>query len=147
MAPGAEAVIGRGLAVTGTELRTQSGGDDQPVAKLRVVTAPTREIRTSGQPDIDGAPGGILHGLGILADVLNEIPGFGVDNPIREHCFVLTVSAIALREPATHDDLYAPISDGELEETPFHAVRFASQNGTHTLITEGLSTWFLDQLP
>ncbi|MFH8464222.1 esterase/lipase family protein [Streptomyces sp. NPDC017991] len=147
VAPGAEAVTGRGLAVTGTELRTQSEGDDQLVAKLRVVTVPTREIRTSGLPDIDGAPGGALHGFGILADALNETLGFGVDNPIREHCFVPAVSAVALREPATHDDLYTPISDEELEETPFHAVKFASQNETHTLVTEELSTWFLDQLP
>ncbi|MEV0636985.1 thioesterase domain-containing protein [Streptomyces sp. NPDC050619] len=150
VAPGTEAVIGKGLAVIGTELRTQSEGDDQLVAKLRVVTLPTREIRTSQLPDIDGAPGGTLHGFGILADALNEIPpllGFGVDNPIREHCFVPAVSAIALREPATHDDLYTPISDEELEETPFHAVKLASQSDTHTLITEELSTWFLDQLP
>ncbi|MEW5528446.1 hypothetical protein [Streptomyces virginiae] len=34
----------------------------------------------------------------------------------------------------------------ELEETPFHAVKLASQSDTRTLITEGLSNWFLDQL-
>ncbi|MEU3201889.1 hypothetical protein [Streptomyces sp. NPDC006996] len=147
VAPGAEAVVGKGLAVTGTELRTQSEGDDQLVAKLRVVTVPTREIHTSQLPDIDGAPGGTLPGFGILADALNEIQGFGVVNPIREHCFVPAVSAISVREPATHDDLYTPITDEELEETPFHAVKLASQSEMHTLITEELSTWFLDQLP
>ncbi|MFF3775802.1 esterase/lipase family protein [Streptomyces sp. NPDC002232] len=150
VAPGAEALTGKGLAITGTELYTQSQGDDQLVAKLRVVTLPTREIRTSALPDIDGAPGGTLHGFGILADTLNELPpalGFGVVNPIREHCFVPAVSAIALREPATHDDLYNPISDDDLEQTPFHAVRLASQSELHTLITEELSTWLLDQLP
>ncbi|MGW3955149.1 hypothetical protein ACWEKM_30385 [Streptomyces sp. NPDC004752] len=145
MAPGAEAVIDRGPAVTGTELRAQSEGDEQLVAKLRVVTV--REIRTSGLPDIDGAPGGTLYGFGILADALNEIAGFGVDNPIREHCFVPAVSAIALREPSTHDNLYTPISDEDLDETPFHDVKLASQNDTHTLITEELSSWFLNQLP
>ncbi|MYU22692.1 alpha/beta hydrolase [Streptomyces sp. SID8352] len=147
VAPGAEAVTGKGPAVTGTELRTQSEGDDQLVAKLRVVTIPTREIRTGQLPDIDGAPGGTLPGFGILADALNETPGFGVDNPIREHCFVPAVSAVSAREPATHDDLYTPIGDEELEESPFHAVKFASQSETHTLATEELSTWFLDQLP
>ncbi|WP_410595483.1 thioesterase domain-containing protein [Amycolatopsis sp. lyj-23] len=147
VAPGVKALTGKGLAVTGTELYTQAEGEDQLVAKLRVVTAPTREVRTGGLPDIDGAPGGTLHGFGILADTLNEIPPFVVDNPVREHCFVPTVSAIALREPATHDDLYTPISEQDLEETPFHAIKLASQNDTHTLITEELSTWFLDQLP
>ncbi len=78
---------------------------------------------------------------------MNTIPGFGVDNPIREHCFVPAVSAISLREPDTREHLYTPISDDELEKTPFHAVKLASQSDTHTLVTEELATWFLDQLP
>ncbi|ROR37778.1 esterase/lipase family protein [Kitasatospora cineracea] len=147
IAPGNEAVTGKGLAVAGTELRTQSEGEDQLVAKLRVLTTSSREVRTSGLPDIDGAPGGTLPGFGILADALNEVAGFGVVNPIREHCFVPAVSAVSVREPATHDDLYTPIGDDELEEAPFHAVKFASQSETHTLVTEELSTWLLDQLP
>jgi pimeloyl-ACP methyl ester carboxylesterase len=148
--PGVEAVVGKGLAVTGTELRTQPEGDDQLAAKLRVVTLPTREIRTSELPDIDGAPGGTLPGFGILADALNDLPaalGFKVDDPVREHCFVPAVSAVSVREPDTRDDLYTPIDDEELEETPFHAVKFASQSELHTLVTEELATWFLDQLP
>ncbi|QUX31208.1 hypothetical protein KGD83_12365 [Nocardiopsis akebiae] len=150
VAPGVEAVKGKGLAVTGTELRTQPEGDDQLAAKLRVVTLPTREVRTSELPDMDGAPGGTLPGFGILATALNALPtwlGFKVDNPVREHCFVPAGSAVSLREPATREDLYTPISDEELEETPFHAVKFASQSEMHTLVTEELSTWFLDQLP
>ncbi|MFC9085766.1 lipase family alpha/beta hydrolase [Nocardiopsis dassonvillei] len=150
VAPGVEAVKGKGLAVTGTELRTQPEGDDQLAAKLRVVTLPTREIRTSELPDIDGAPGGTLPGFGILANALNDLPawlGFKVGNPVREHCFVPAVSAVALREPATREDLYTPISEEELEQAPFHAVRFASQSEMHTLVTEELAMWFLDQLP
>ncbi|MFB6878846.1 hypothetical protein [Streptomyces sp. NPDC056323] len=76
----------------------------------------------------------VIHGFGILADTLNELPpalGFGAVNPIREHCFVPAVSAISLRESATHDDLYTPISEEDLEETPFHAVKLASQSDTH----------------
>ncbi|MGO4458894.1 hypothetical protein AB4039_16575 [Streptomyces sp. M-16] len=150
MAAGADALIGDGAAVSGTKLRTQSEGESQVVANPRVLTTPNREVLTNGLPDIDGAPGGTLPGLGILADKLNELPavlGFRVSNPIREHCFVPAVSAIAVREPATHDDLYTPIRDEDLEETPFHAVKFASQSEMHTLVTEELSTWFLDQLP
>ncbi|MFJ4005050.1 hypothetical protein ACIPWL_16600 [Streptomyces sp. NPDC090023] len=133
--------------MSGTALRTQPEGESHLVAGFRVITIPNREVRTNGLPDIDGAPGGTLPGFGILADALNKVPGFGVDNPIREHCFVPAVSAVSAREPATHDDLYTPISDEELEETPFHAVKFASQSETHTLVTEELSTWFLDQPP
>ncbi|MDX2565247.1 hypothetical protein PV371_37215 [Streptomyces sp. TX20-6-3] len=88
--------------------------------------------------------------MGILADKLNGLPallGFRVSNPIREHCFVPAVSAVAVREPGTHDDLYTSITDENLEESPFHAVKFASQSEAHTLVTEELSIWFLDQLP
>lgn len=112
--PGVEAVVGKGLAVSGTELRTQSEGDDPLVAKFRVVTVPTREVRTSGLPDIDGAPGGALGGFGVLAGEFNKLApglGFAVENPIREHCFVEhcfvpAVSAVAVREPSSHADLY-----------------------------------------
>ncbi|MEC3891105.1 hypothetical protein [Nocardiopsis sp. LDBS1602] len=148
--PGVAAVIGKGASITGTELRTQPEGVDDLVARLRVITVPTREVRTSGLPDIDGAPGGTLYGFGILADALNSMPpllGFKVENPIREHCFVPAVSAIAAREPATHDDLYTPLSDEELEKTPFHAVKLSSRNDTHALITEELAGWLLEQLP
>ncbi|MBD0694740.1 esterase/lipase family protein [Streptomyces sp. CBMA123] len=148
--PGADALTGKGATISGTKLRTQSEGESQVVANLRVLTAPNREVLTSGLPDIDGAPGGTLAGFGILADKLNELPpllGFGVTNPIREHCFVPAVSAIAAREPATHDDLYTPIKDEDLDRSPFFAVKFASQSEMHTLVTEELSTWFLGQLP
>lgn len=147
--PGVDALTGKGVAVSGTKLRTQSEGESQLVAKLRVLTPTTGEVLTGGLPDIDGAPGGTLDGFGILADKLNELKGlgFGVSNPIRGHCFVPAVSAIALREPDTHDNLYTPISDEELEESPFHAVRLSSQSDTHTLVTEELAAWFLDQLP
>ncbi|MFJ8585756.1 hypothetical protein ACIRD2_14005 [Streptomyces sp. NPDC093595] len=148
--PAVDALTGEGVTVSGTTLRTQSEGESQVVANLRVLTVPNREVRTNGLPDIDGAPGGTLAGFGILADKLNDLPallGFRVSNPIREHCFVPAVSAVAVREPATHDDLYTPIDDEELEQGPFHAVKFASQSEMHTLVTEELSTWFLDQLP
>ncbi|MEV0680764.1 hypothetical protein AB0I60_30050 [Actinosynnema sp. NPDC050436] len=147
--PGVDALTGRGATVAGTVLRTQSEGEDQVVANLRVLTTPTREVHTNGLPDIDGAPGGTLDGFGILADRLNKLKllGSGVDNPVRGHCFVPAVSAVALREPDTHDNLYTPIGEEELEETPFHAVKLSSQSDTHTLVTEELATWFLDQLP
>ncbi|MFE9451750.1 hypothetical protein [Streptomyces sp. NPDC006739] len=53
--------------------------------------------------------GGPLPGFGILADALNEIAGFGVDNPIREHGFVpgrlpFHVVKLALRNGHAHPD-------------------------------------------
>ncbi|MEU2970960.1 esterase/lipase family protein [Nocardiopsis alba] len=148
--PGVEAIIGKGASITGTELFTQATGNDRLVARLRVVSAPTREVHTHGLPDIDSAPGGTLPGFGILATELNRLPalyGFKVDAPIPGHCFVPAVSAIAAREPATNDDLYTPISDEEMEKTPFHEVKLSSQSETHTLVTEELAGWLLERLP
>ncbi|MEV0682135.1 hypothetical protein AB0I60_37005 [Actinosynnema sp. NPDC050436] len=71
--PGVDALTGEGAAVSGTVLRTQSEGENQVVADLRVVTEPTHQISTSGLPDIDSTPGGTLDGFGILADKLNDL--------------------------------------------------------------------------
>ncbi|KUL35110.1 hypothetical protein ADL22_28455 [Streptomyces sp. NRRL F-4489] len=148
--PGVPAVIGKGLAVAGTELLTQSEGDARLVARLRVVTPPpAKEVRTDHLPAFDGAPGGTLEGFGILADTLNKLVllGYGVENPVREHCFVPAVSAVAIREPDTAADLYAAIDELPPEESPLDEFVLASQNEGHTLITEELSTWLLDRLP
>ncbi|PNE35968.1 hypothetical protein [Streptomyces noursei] len=115
-----------------------------------MVTIPTRGVRTSGLPDIDGAPGGTLEGFGILADPLNELKplyGFAVDNPIREHCFVPAVSGVAVREPADHADLCTPIYGLPPTESPLDDFVLASQNEEHTLIIEELSTWLLGRRP
>ncbi|MEV0316952.1 esterase/lipase family protein [Streptomyces sp. NPDC050658] len=146
--PGVRAFHGKGLAITGTHLYSQPAGEDQLVAQLRVVTLRRPQILTTGLPEIDGAPGGTLEGFGILADELNKIPAFiglGSEADEREHCFVPTVSAIALRDVDTHDRLYEPFADTEQSE--LDAYRCASQNEGHTLVTEELCTWILDQLP
>ncbi|MGW5735441.1 MULTISPECIES: esterase/lipase family protein [Streptomyces] len=149
IAPGEQAFHGKGLAITGTHLYTQPEGEEKLVAQLRVVTLRRPQIRTSGLPSIDGAPGGFLEGFGILADELNKIPaiiGLGSEADIREHCFVPSVSAIALRDIDTHEKLHAPFpeqsQDSELDE-----YLCATHNEAHTLITEELCTWLLDRLP
>ncbi|MFE0174125.1 esterase/lipase family protein [Streptomyces sp. NPDC059002] len=148
IAPGERAFHGRGLAITGTHLYTQPAGEDQLVAQLRVVTLRKPRIRTSGLPEIDGAPGGTLEGFGILADELNKIPAFiglGSTADERAHCFVPTASAVALRDIDTHEKLYEPFADSEKSELDEYLC--ASQNEGHTLITEELCTWILDRLP
>ncbi|MEV0120699.1 hypothetical protein AB0I16_03940 [Streptomyces sp. NPDC050703] len=148
--PGVRAFHGTGLAITGTHLHTQSAGHDQLVAQLRVVTLRKPRVRTSGLPEIDGAPGGTLEGFGILADELDKIPaliGLGSEADIRDHCFVPTVSAIALRDIDTHEKLYAPVTASAEQESELDEFRCASHNEPHTLVTEELSTWLLDRLP
>lgn len=147
---GEQAFHGKGLAITGTHLYTQSAGEDQLVAQLRVVTLRRPRIRTTGLPEIDGAPGGTLEGFGILADELNKIPaliGLGSEADFREHCFVPTVSAIALRDIDTHEKLYAPVTASAEEESELDEFLCASRNEGHTLVTEELCTWIMDRLP
>ncbi|MFE6159872.1 esterase/lipase family protein [Streptomyces sp. NPDC056486] len=150
IAPGEQAFHGRGLAITGTHLYTQREGEDQLVAQLRVVTLRRPHIRTSYLPAIDGAPGGTLEGFGILADELDKIPaiiGLGSEAEIREHCFVPTVSAVALRDIDTHDKLYSPVTASAAEDSELDEFLCASQNEGHTLVTEELCTWIIDRLP
>ncbi|MCX4788359.1 alpha/beta hydrolase [Streptomyces sp. NBC_01221] len=144
------ALEGKGLSVVGTKIYTQPPGDDELIAKLRVVTLKTNEVRTSGLPSVDGAPGGSLEGFGILADVfnaLNPILGFKTDVRIRSHCFVPAVSAVDIRGLDTDEELYVDISSLPEEESGLHDFKLASRNEGHTLVTEELSTWLLDRLP
>ncbi|MDJ0345407.1 hypothetical protein QMK19_37760 [Streptomyces sp. H10-C2] len=148
--PGVKTFQGKGLAITGTNLFAQSTGDNQLVAQLRVVTLQKPAIRTSGLPDIDGAPGGTLEGFGILADSLNALPsyaGMASEALIRDHCFVPTASAVDLRDIATHDDLYTPVDSLPPEDSGLDDYKLASQNEGHTLMTEELGSWIIDQLP
>ncbi|MER5423186.1 esterase/lipase family protein [Streptosporangium roseum] len=147
--PGLTALKGKGLAITGTDLRTQPAGGDSLVARLRVVTLQRPEIHAPGLPDIDGAPGGTLEGFGILADALNKLArfGFGVDVPIRSHCFVPAVSAVAIRNIDSRDDLYVDIDSLSPDDSELDDFKLASRNEEHTKITEELCTWILDRLP
>ncbi|MFI7321672.1 esterase/lipase family protein [Streptomyces venezuelae] len=148
--PGEQAFHGKGLAITGTRLYTQSAGEDELVAQLRVVTLRRPHVNTSGLPEIDGAPGGTLEGFGILADELNKIPaliGLRSEADIREHCFVPTVSAIALRDIDTHEKLYEPVTAAAETESELDEFLCASRNEPHTLVTEELCGWILERLP
>ncbi|GGV48566.1 esterase/lipase family protein [Streptomyces spectabilis] len=149
--PGQLAFEGKGLSVLGSRLLTQSPGERQLVAKLRVVTPPpAKEVYTSGLPRIDGAPGGTLNSFEILADRFNALPpilGFRSEAHIKSHSFVPAVSAVAIRDLDTDEKLYANISTLSPEDSELNEFRCASQNEGHTRITEELCTWILDRLP
>ncbi|MGW0907054.1 esterase/lipase family protein [Streptomyces sp. NPDC002853] len=149
IAPGERAFHGKGLAITGTHLYTQPAGEEKLVAQLRVVTLRKPQIRTSGLPEIDGAPGGTLEGFGILADELNKIPaiiGLGSEAEIRAHCFVPSVSAVALRDIDTQEKLHDPFPENS-EDSDLDEYLCATHNEAHTLVTEELSSWLLERLP
>ncbi|MFE5038196.1 esterase/lipase family protein [Streptomyces sp. NPDC056683] len=148
--PGDHAVEGKGLAILGTHLYAQRGGDNQLVAKLRLVTPPPAEdVLTDDLPEIDGAPGGTLEGFGILADRLNEQPpilGLKTNAHIRHHAFVPSVSAVAIRDVTTDADLYVDIDGLAPETSELDGFRLASQNEPHTLMTGELGGWIVEQI-
>ena len=144
------ALEGKGLSVLGTKLYAQAPGAGELVAQLRVVTLKDNEVRASGLPSVDGAPGGSLEGFGILADGLNALApdlGFKTDVRIRSHCFVPSVSAVDIRDLDTDQDLYADISALPPEESGLDEFRLATRNEGHSLVTAELCGWLLDRLP
>ncbi len=154
LAPGAVALQGNGLGITPTRLYIQSPGDDALVADLRILEPAfpleaKDHVRTPALPEIDGAPGGTLEGFGILTDVLAELPSLlaGATAHVRSHCFVPSVSAVAIRDLDTDEDLYATIDELLAADSELHEFKCAAQNEEHTKITEELCTWIFDRLP
>jgi len=149
--PGATAFKGTGLSITPTGLYIQGPGERQLVADLRVVTPPPKQqVFTSALPTIDGAPGGTLDGFGILAEELGKLPAWLLMQSaanIPSHCFVPAVSAVAIGNLDTDDDLYASIDDLPVEASELDEFRCAAQNEEHTKISEELCTWIFDRLP
>jgi hypothetical protein len=131
--------------LAGTDLRTMPDPDD--LAAILQVILKKKEVRVSGLPAVDGAPGGTLDSFKILADALNTPPEEGphltaVDLLIEEHCFVPAVSAVDVRDLDTNDDLYTPIEPSEESGLEY---MLATQNEAHTKVTEELCTWLLDR--
>jgi hypothetical protein len=153
--PGAVALQGNGLAITPTRLYIQSPGENALVADLRILIPlypleARDHVRTPALPEIDGAPGGTLEGFGILVDVLAGLPpiaGTAAVAPIRSHCFVPTVSAIAIRDVDTDENLYANIDELSAADSELDEFKCAAQNEEHTKITEELCTWIFNRLP
>lgn len=147
---GVTAFEGIGLNIAGTELKTQAGGEQYEVAKMRLLLNPVARVSTTDLPTFDGAPGGTLDGFGLLADTLNDLgiwAGMQSRAQIRDHCFVPAVSAVAIRDVDTEANLYTDIDSLPPDQSDLDEFRTASANQEHTKITEELCTWILDRLP
>ncbi|MHB9856952.1 esterase/lipase family protein [Streptomyces sp. YIM S03343] len=130
----------------GTVFSVQAQGNDVVVAELkRRFPAAEKTIRTSGFPELDGAPGGSLRSYGILADMLKK---FGAQVELRHEdvCFVPSVSAVAIRDLDQQKDLYADIDALDPSESEVDDFVCSSATTAHTAITEELCGWLLDRL-
>ncbi|MFJ9244499.1 esterase/lipase family protein [Streptomyces sp. NPDC101776] len=131
----------------GTTFYTQAQGDDVTAAYLnRRFPKAERTITTSGFPELDGAPGGTLHTYKILADAMKKLGG-KTDLRHEQVCFVPSVSAVAVRDIETQDDLYVNIGELGPEESELDDFLCSDETTAHTAITADLAVWLLDRLP
>ncbi|MCF3130442.1 esterase/lipase family protein [Streptomyces olivochromogenes] len=131
----------------GTTFYTQAQGKDVIVAELkRRFPKAEKIIKTSGFPELDGAPGGTLRSYGILADMLKKF-GAQVDLRHEEVCFVPSISAVSIRDIDAQKDLYVNIDELDPSESDVDDFVCSSTTTAHTAITEELGSWLLDRLP
>ncbi|MFE7647560.1 esterase/lipase family protein [Streptomyces phaeoluteigriseus] len=131
----------------GTTFYTQAQGDDVTVAYLnRRFPEAEKTVTTNGFPEVDGAPGGTLHTYKILADAMRKLGGT-VDLRHEKVCFVPSVSAVAIRDVETQEDLYTPISELVAEESELDDFFCSPTTTEHTAITAELCTWLMNRLP
>lgn len=101
-----------------------------PISELQVVVSGTRPY--------DSAPGGFRN---TLADMDSTEAPYGDITAIHpSHCFVPTVSALALDSPDPFFDI-AGATD-LLSQTPFDVVYYPAQNQEHGTITAESRVWF-----
>ncbi|MGW6604153.1 esterase/lipase family protein [Streptomyces sp. NPDC055036] len=147
----ATAVTCDGDTLHDTWLKTQAQGD-QEVARLQKTGGEPVSVRTSGLPDIDGAPGGLFTvpsplgdtgGFG-LAAMLMGLLGNTVDpDVITTSCFIPAISAVAAGDINDPKALYKPITP---DDSALDAFVCAARNEAHTTMTEELGAWIVNEI-
>ncbi|MCB8900830.1 MULTISPECIES: triacylglycerol lipase [unclassified Streptomyces] len=149
--PDVTAVRADGETLVDTWLKTQATGD-QEVARLQKKGGEAVSVRTSGLPDIDGAPGGLFTApseqgdpgsFGLVA-LLGRLLGNTVDpDVITTSCFIPAISALAVGDISDPKALYQPITPDSSELDAFVA---AGRNEGHTTMTEELGAWIVNEI-
>ncbi|CUM40093.1 hypothetical protein BN2537_9151 [Streptomyces venezuelae] len=148
---GATAVKCDGATLHDTWIKAQAQGE-QVVARLQKTGGEPVSVRTSGLPDIDGAPGGLFtlptpdgdpgsFGLvGLLMTYLGNTVAPGV---ITTSCFIPSISAVAAGDIDDPKALYQEIAPGSSELDAFLC---AGRNEGHTTITAELGEWIVNEI-
>lgn len=109
-------------------------------------------VRTSGLPDVDGAPGGLFTmqspvgdtGSFGLAALLMSLLGNEVDpDVITTSYFIPTISAVASGDINDPKALHHPIVAGD---SALDALHCADRNEGHTAISEELGAWIVNEI-
>lgn len=146
--PGEMALKSTGaIAFPGTTFYTQAAGANVTVAELkRLLPLASKTVKTSALPELDGAPGGTLDSYQIIAKALQD-KGGRTDLRHPAVCFVPSVSAVAIRDIDSHDNLYAKIDGLDPDESDLDEYRCSSTTTAHTQITAELCEWIMERLP
>jgi hypothetical protein len=149
---GVHAMSATGPYLGGTQLDTQNTGQ-QVVAVLRKAGDDPVLVRTNDLPNIDGAPGGLFPeapdlpgrpgNFGMAAMLAGLLEGEPANLTYNTSTFVPSVSAVAAGQIDDRDRLYRRIAQADSE---LHRFECAATNEGHTVMTETLGKWILDQL-
>ncbi|MFD7873478.1 esterase/lipase family protein [Streptomyces sp. NPDC059766] len=149
--PAATAVRCDGDSLHDTWLKTQAQGD-QVVARLQQTDDAATSVRTSGLPDIDGAPGGLFTvpspagdtGSFGLAAALMAVLGNTLDQDvISTSCFIPSISAVDAGDIGDQKALYRPVTPAD---SALDAMLCAGRNEGHTSMTEELGAWIVNEI-
>ncbi|MER7725722.1 hypothetical protein [Streptomyces sp. NPDC096323] len=134
-----------------SKLNAQATGS-QTVARLEKSGTPAVEIRTTGFPELDGAPGGLFPKTPALEDAAN----FGVAAMLagrinrtpaelahNTSTFVPTISAVASSDLDVADALYSKVAPEASELDEFLC---STTNEGHTVMTPELGQWIVAKL-
>ncbi|WP_017238326.1 esterase/lipase family protein [Streptomyces sp. SS] len=144
------ALIADGPKAAG-ELRTQGRGS-QTVAWMEKPSQERVSIRTTGFPELDGAPGGLFPKAPFLEDAANfgmaamlagVVNGVPAELAHNASTFVPTVSAVASARIDDHNALYSKV---DAEESDLHDFLCATTNEGHTVMTRELGEWIVRKL-
>ncbi|MFC9006378.1 esterase/lipase family protein [Streptomyces microflavus] len=128
------------------------GKGSRTVARMDKPGQEPTEIRTTGFPELDGAPGGLFPQAPALKDAAN----FGIAAMLagrvndteatlthNTSTFVPTISAVSSDRIDNHDALYSKIDS---ERSDLHDFKCATTNEGHTTMTRELGEWIVNQL-
>ncbi|WP_406390053.1 esterase/lipase family protein [Streptomyces sp. NBC_00887] len=128
------------------------GTGAQTVARMDKPGQEPTEIRTTGFPELDGAPGGLFP----QAPVFNHAANFGIAAMLaglvnkteaelthNASTFVPTVSAVSSARIDDHDTLYSKIDP---DTSDLHDYHCATTNEGHTTMTRELGEWIVNKL-
>ncbi|OON80943.1 esterase/lipase family protein [Streptomyces tsukubensis] len=154
--------VGNGIPADDTAMATEGpelsgrlhaqGSGSQTVARMAKADQNPVEIRTTGFPELDGAPGGLFPKAPLLGDAAN----FGMAAMLADivnkqsselthntSTFVPTVSAVASADIDDHAALYGKVDP---ESSSLHDFLCATANEGHTVMTTELGEWILARL-